>query len=182
MYRGQSKIYLSYYNLFLQFLYSRRRNKWLKTVVSLLSCGALERSNSPFIESIVEPYVSKNEKEIFAMWVWLGRKSWKRLRQWKKVSMSSSKRNLCTCVLERKKINFEITVILLRYIQNVNLSYSKRILKLQNFYQNILFLTLETVLKMAKETNKGHVESICTRVTKPASKKVVNADVYLNWL
>ena len=34
----------------------------------LLSCGALERSNSPYIESIVEPCVSKNEKKIFAMW------------------------------------------------------------------------------------------------------------------
>ena len=34
----------------------------------MLSCGALERSNSPYIELIVEPYVSKNHK-IFAMWV-----------------------------------------------------------------------------------------------------------------
>ena len=32
-----------------------------------------------------------------------------------------------------------------------------------------LFFTLETVLKMAKETNKGDVESICASVTKPAS-------------
>ena len=31
------------------------------------------------------------------------------------------------------------------------------------------FFTLETVLNMAKETNKGDVESICARVTKPAS-------------
>ena len=35
---------------------------------------------------------------------------------------------------------------------------------------------------MAKETNKGDVESICARVTKPASKKVANAEVDLNWL
>ena len=35
---------------------------------------------------------------------------------------------------------------------------------------------------MAKETNKGDVESICARVTKPASKKVANAEVELNWL
>ena len=33
------------------------------------------------------------------------------------------------------------------------------------------FFTLETVLKMAKETNKGDVESICARVTKPTSKR-----------
>ena len=33
---------------------------------------------------------------------------------------------------------------------------------------------------MEKETNKGVVESICARVTKPASKKVASAVVYLN--
>ena len=35
---------------------------------------------------------------------------------------------------------------------------------------------------MAKETNKGDVESICARVAKPASKKVTNTEVDLNWL
>ena len=34
----------------------------------MLSCGGLERSNNSYIESIVEPYVSKNQKGIFAMW------------------------------------------------------------------------------------------------------------------
>ena len=34
----------------------------------MLSCGAIERSNKPYIESIVEPFVSKNQKEIFATW------------------------------------------------------------------------------------------------------------------
>ena len=33
---------------------------------------------------------------------------------------------------------------------------------------------------MAKETNKGDIESICARVTKSASKKVANADIDLN--
>ena len=33
---------------------------------------------------------------------------------------------------------------------------------------------------MAKETNKGDVECICGRVTKFASKKVANAEVYQN--
>ena len=33
---------------------------------------------------------------------------------------------------------------------------------------------------MVKEANKGDVESICARVTKPASKKVANAEVDLN--
>ena len=35
---------------------------------------------------------------------------------------------------------------------------------------------------MAKETNKGGVKSICRRLTKPASRKVANAEVDLNWL
>ena len=32
-------------------------------------CGALERSNNSYIDSIVEPCVSKNQKGIFAVWV-----------------------------------------------------------------------------------------------------------------
>ena len=35
----------------------------------MLSCGALERSNSQDIEPIVETCVFKNQKEIFAMWI-----------------------------------------------------------------------------------------------------------------
>ena len=86
-------------------------------------------------------------------------------------SIMSRKQNLFTFVLERKKNNrFEISVIILRYIRNENLSYSKRILKLQNFSQKTyLFLfTSEGILKMVKETNKGDSERICGRVTKPA--------------
>ena len=53
--------------------------------------------------------------------------------------------------------------------------------------QNLLLkhpfsFTLETVLKMVKETSKGDVESICTKVTKHASKKVVKAEANPNWL
>ena len=40
-----------------------------ETFVFMLPCGALERSNNPYIESTVEPYVFKNQKEIFAIWV-----------------------------------------------------------------------------------------------------------------
>ena len=39
-------------------------------------------------------------------------------------------------------------------------------------YQSLLF-PLETILKMVKEKNKRDVESICARVNKHASKKVV---------
>ena len=113
-----------------------------KTVVSMLSCGALGRSNNPYIESIVGPYFSKNQKEIYAVWVWFWRKPWKRLRQWKKVSMSR-KRNLYTVVLDRKKNCFEISVIILRYIRNVNLSSSKMILNCRTFYKIIIFSLLQ---------------------------------------
>ena len=44
----------------------------------MVSYGALERSNNPHIESIGEPCVFQNQKQILAMWVWLGRKFWKR--------------------------------------------------------------------------------------------------------
>ena len=48
----------------------QKRNKGLReAVVSMLSCDALERSNNPYIESVVEPRVSKNQKRIFTMWV-----------------------------------------------------------------------------------------------------------------
>ena len=67
---AECEIYLYCYNLFLQFLYYIRRNKRLtETVVSMLSCGALKRSNSSSTETIVESCVSKNQKEIFAMWI-----------------------------------------------------------------------------------------------------------------
>ena len=39
------------------------------------SCVALERSNNSYMESIVEPCVSKNQEGIFPMWVGLERKS-----------------------------------------------------------------------------------------------------------
>ena len=41
----------------------------LETVVSMPSCGALERSNNPYIKLIVELCVSKNQEEILVMWI-----------------------------------------------------------------------------------------------------------------
>ena len=47
-----------------------------------------------------------------------------------------------------------------------------RILNFQKFLLKHPFsFTLETVLKIANETNQGDVKSICARVTKRASKK-----------
>ena len=54
-------MFLSCYNLLLQFLYYKRGNKQIRTVESMLSCGALERSNNPYIELIVVPCFSKNQ-------------------------------------------------------------------------------------------------------------------------
>ena len=56
-------------------------------------------------------------------------------------------------VCEREKNNsFEIHVILLWYIRNVNLPFKD--LNLQNFLPKYPFsFTLETVVKMANETN-----------------------------
>ena len=47
----------------------------LETVVYMPICGALERSNNPYIESILESFATKNLKEILTMWVRSGRKS-----------------------------------------------------------------------------------------------------------
>ena len=83
-------------------------------------------------------------------------------------------------VREKRNNSFEITVIILRYIGNVNLLF-KKVLKLQNFLLKYPFsFILEAVLKMTKEVNKGGVESICARVTKHASKKVAKAEINLN--
>ena len=51
------------------------------------------------------------------------------------------------------------------------ISYSKRILKVQNVLPKYpFFFTLETVLKMTNEKNKGDVKSIHAKVTKHNKK------------
>ena len=78
----------------------------------MLFCGALERSNNPYIESIVEPCVSKDQKEILATSVWLGRKSQKRAES-KEKSIHGLKAEFVYLTLGEKKINgYEITVII----------------------------------------------------------------------
>ena len=105
-------------------MYAEEETNNLKTVISMLSFGALERSNNSYIKTIVELCVSKNQKEMITMWVWLGRKSRKRAEAMKKVSLSW-KRNLCMCVWEKNITSFEITVIILCYIRNVSLWFKK---------------------------------------------------------
>ena len=82
-------------------------------VVSMLFCGALERSNNPYIESIVEPCVSKNQKEIFAMRVLLGRKSWKRAEAMEEYPWAESGICVFNNARERNYL-YEITVIILK--------------------------------------------------------------------
>ena len=80
----------------------------------MLSCDALEKSNNPYLESNVEPCVSKNQKEIFAMWFWLGRKSWKSAEPMKK-SIHELKAEFVYLMLWEKKINsLEITLIIFK--------------------------------------------------------------------
>ena len=98
---GLSEIYLSWYTLFFQFPYYRRRNKRLKTVVSMLSCGAHERSNNPYIESIVGPCFSNNQKDIFAVWFWFWRKSWRGWGNGKRHPRAES--GICVIMCWRKK-------------------------------------------------------------------------------
>ena len=48
-------------------MYTEEETNNLQTVVSMLSCRALAKSNNPYIESIVETYVSQNQKVILVI-------------------------------------------------------------------------------------------------------------------
>ena len=100
MLRVFMRIFLAITEFYSSYIYRRRNKRLRETILSMLSCGALERSNNPCIEAIVEPCVSKNQKSIFAMWVWLERESWKRADAMEKISLSR-KQNLCVCVWEK---------------------------------------------------------------------------------
>ena len=80
----------------------------------MLACGALGRRNNPYIESIVEPFVSKNQKEIFAMWVWLETESWKRAEAMKNSTHELKAKFVYLILWERKISSFEITVIIFK--------------------------------------------------------------------
>ena len=68
----------------------------------MLSCGALKRSSNSYIELIVEPCVSKNQKGIFTMSVWLERKSWKRADAMEKGIPNLKAEFMCMCLREKK--------------------------------------------------------------------------------
>ena len=64
--------------VFAVLIFTEEEIKDLETVVYMLFCGALERSNNPYIESILESFAPKNLKEILTMWVRSSRKSWRK--------------------------------------------------------------------------------------------------------
>ena len=109
-------IYLSCYNLFFQFLYYRRRET-LRNCCIYAVLRFLERSNNTYIESIMEPCVSKNQRGIFAMWVWLERKSSKRADPMEKSVPDLKVEFMCIYVREKTNNSFKIHVIILRYIR-----------------------------------------------------------------
>ena len=113
----------------------------------MLSCGALERSSNPYIESGLKPCVSKNQKGIFAMWFNWNENPEKRLRQWKKNIPEPKVELVCMCVREKKQQFF------LRYKKNVNLLLKKDFKFAELLTETSFSFTLETVLKMAKEPN-----------------------------
>ena len=176
LFRGLSETYLSCYNL-LQFLYYQRINNRLKTVVPVLSCGALERSNNSYIELKLEPRGFNNQKEIFAMWVWLGRKSWRRTEAIEKSIHKFKVEFEYLCVGEKKNNRFEITVIILRYTKNVNLLF-KQDFKIAKLLTKTSFFLYFRDRPKNGERNKGDVESICAKVTKRIKKCGLN----LTWI
>ena len=60
---------------------------------------------------------------------------------------------VCMRVREKKNNSFKIHVIILRYIRNVNLPFKKDFKFAELLTKTSFSFTLETVLKMAKETN-----------------------------
>ena len=68
-------MYLLVSLVFAVLIFTEEEIKDLETVVYMLISGALERSNNPYIESILESFAPKNLKEILTMWVRSSRKS-----------------------------------------------------------------------------------------------------------
>ena len=62
LFRGLSEICLSCWLIFAVYIFTEEEINNLETVVSMLSCGALEKSNNGYIESLVEPCVPKNQE------------------------------------------------------------------------------------------------------------------------
>ena len=153
----------------------RRRNKRLRNCFIVLmfhfyifSCVALEKSNSPYKESILETCVSQNHKEILAMWVWLGRKLWKSAEAMQKSILElradfflfkcvRARVCVCVCVTEKKITALKLLQL---FCNKCKSSIQKGFWKCRTTNQNILFFALDIDLKMTQKTKKK-VASIC---------------------
>ena len=71
LFRGLIEIYISCNNLFLYYREQKNNLKRLYLCYLVVLLGEVTYIEPP----IVEPCVSKNQKEIFGMWVCLGKKS-----------------------------------------------------------------------------------------------------------
>ena len=67
--RAVCNMYFSLLLLFAVLLYTEEEISDLQSIVSMLLCRALERSNNPYLEPIMEPGVSKDQKEFLSMCV-----------------------------------------------------------------------------------------------------------------
>ena len=113
------------------------------------------------------------------MWVWLERKSWKRADEMEIPDLIAE--FVCMCVWEKKNSSFKIYVIILMYIRNVNLPFKKDF----KFAELLTKTYFSVYVRERPENGKGNkwdVESICTKVTKHASKILVKPEANLNWL
>ena len=75
--------------------------KDLEKLLNLCYLAVLLREVTILIELIVKPCVSKNQNEIFAMWVWLERKFWKRAEAMEKSIPELKMEFVCMCVREK---------------------------------------------------------------------------------
>ena len=76
---------------------------------------------------------------------------------------------------EKKLTALKLMQLFVRHIRNVNLLFREDFKSAELLSKTCFFVYFRSVLKMAKETNKGGVESICARlarVTKHASKNL----------
>ena len=155
---------LSCYNLFLQFLHYRRRNKRFREIVlSMLSCDALKRSRIDCGTLCLQ----ESESDLRYTGKKILQKGWGNGKKY-----PWTENGICVYVCERKKIiSFKIRLIILMYVRNVNIPFKKDF-KFTKIPRHPF--PLDITLKIAKETKKTS-RAYVRKVTKHASQKVANS-------
>ena len=94
----------------------------------MVSCDALERSDNPYKESIVEPCVSISYNQFLRILYYVEENPEQRMRQCKKSIHELKTEFEYLCVLEREKKNnsFGITVIILKAYKKCKSPIQKR--------------------------------------------------------